>query len=175
MRRIPDVMEHRFGYAAVYGEQQMQLPAITPPSRQSVGADGQRQGSRRWDRNQDLALLRRHARREHGDHTAAEKAFDQSGRRGLRRHRHHGEPSCMAPNLRWPKSGRKGSSRPGTTVAACIVDGGKLDLSSFTDEAAMRPAVQELLKRVNITQDPEYVGRPHRSRGGGHYWISRSR
>ena len=25
----PDVMEHRFGYAAVYGEQQMQLPAIT--------------------------------------------------------------------------------------------------------------------------------------------------
>ena len=76
----------------------------------------------------------------------------------------------MAPNLRWPKSGLQGKFSAWYTVASCIVDGGKLDLSSFTDEAAMRPAVQELLKRVNITQDPEYVGRPHRSRGGGHYW-----
>jgi 2-methylcitrate dehydratase PrpD len=80
------------------------------------------------------------------------------------------EPSCMAPNLRWPQSGLQGKFSTWFTVASCIVDGGKLDLSSFTDEAALRPAVQEMLKKVNITQDPEYVGRPHRSRGGGHYW-----
>jgi 2-methylcitrate dehydratase PrpD len=27
-----------------------------------------------------------------------------------------------------------------------------------------------MLHKVNITQDPEYAGRPHRSRGGGNYW-----
>jgi 2-methylcitrate dehydratase PrpD len=80
------------------------------------------------------------------------------------------EPSCMAPNLRWPQSGLQGKFSTWFTVASMIVDGGKLDLSSFTDEAAMRPAVQEMLKKVNITQDPEYVGRPHRAKGGGHYW-----
>ena len=48
--------------------------------------------------------------------------------------------------------------------------GGKLDLSSFTDEAARRPAVQALLHKVNVTQDPETAGRPHRSLGGAHWW-----
>jgi 2-methylcitrate dehydratase PrpD len=80
------------------------------------------------------------------------------------------EPSCMAPNLRWPKSGLQGKFSTWYTVASMIVDGGKLDLSSFTDEAANRPKVQEMLKRVNISQDPEYCGRPNRSRGGAHYW-----
>jgi 2-methylcitrate dehydratase PrpD len=80
------------------------------------------------------------------------------------------EPSCMAPNLRWPESGLQGKFSTWFTVASCIVDGGKLDLSSFTDEAARRPAVQELLKKVDITQDPDIIGRPHRSRGGNHYW-----
>jgi 2-methylcitrate dehydratase PrpD len=80
------------------------------------------------------------------------------------------EPSCMAPNLRWPKSGLQGKFSTWYTVASLIVDGGKLDLSSFTDEAANRPKVQELLKKVNITQDPEHCGRPHRSRGGGNWW-----
>jgi 2-methylcitrate dehydratase PrpD len=72
--------------------------------------------------------------------------------------------------VRWPTSGLQGKFSPWFTVASCIVDGGKLDLSSFTDEAAMRPAVQELLKKVNITQHPDYVGRPHRARGGGEHW-----
>ena len=76
----------------------------------------------------------------------------------------------MAPNLRWPKSGLQGKFSSWYTVASIIVDGGKLDLSSFTDEAAARPAVQDMLKRVSIVQDPEYVGRPHRSRGGSH-WL----
>jgi 2-methylcitrate dehydratase PrpD len=75
----------------------------------------------------------------------------------------------MAPNLRWPQSGLQGKFSSWYTVASLLVDGGKLDLSSFTDEAAARPAVQDMLKRVNIVQDPEYAGRPHRSRGGAHH------
>jgi hypothetical protein len=35
-------------------------------------------------------------------------------------------------------------------LAASIAMDGKLDLSSFTDEAANRPAVQDMLKRVTI-------------------------
>jgi 2-methylcitrate dehydratase PrpD len=76
----------------------------------------------------------------------------------------------MAPNLRWPKSGLQGKFSSWFTVASIIVDGGKLDLSSFTDEAASRPAVQEMLKRVSIVQDSEHAGRPHRARGGSH-WL----
>ena len=80
------------------------------------------------------------------------------------------EPSCMAPNLRWPKSGLQGKFSTWYTVASLIVDNGKLDLSSFTDDAARRPAVQALLHKVNVTQDPETAGRPHRSLGGAHWW-----
>jgi 2-methylcitrate dehydratase PrpD len=76
----------------------------------------------------------------------------------------------MAPNLRWPKSGLQGKFSTWYTVASLIVDGGKLDLSSFTDEAAARPAVQALLHKVSVTQDPETAGRPHRSLGGAHWW-----
>ena len=79
-------------------------------------------------------------------------------------------PSTVAANVRWPKTGLEGKFSPSYTVASCIIDGGRLDLSSFTDEAASRPAVQELLKIVNVTQDRDYVGRPHRSIGGGHFW-----
>ena len=49
-------------------------------------------------------------------------------------------PSCMAPNIRWPQSGLEGKSSIWYTAASIAVDG-KLDLSSFTDEAAKRPAV----------------------------------
>jgi 2-methylcitrate dehydratase PrpD len=76
----------------------------------------------------------------------------------------------MAPNLRWPASGLQGKFSTWYTVASLIVDRGKLDLSSFTDEAARRPEIQAMLHKVNITQDPDAAGRPHRSRGGGHYW-----
>jgi hypothetical protein len=27
-----------------------------------------------------------------------------------------------------------------------------------------------MLRKVNIVQDPDTVGRPHRSKGGGHWW-----
>ncbi len=166
----PDVIEHRFGYAAVYGEQQMQLPAIT----RHLGNPWALMGSGKEVADGIAIKIWPCCGGTHGANTAITRL--------LKKHSIKAEdvasvdivtteePSCMAPNLRWPKSGLQGKFSAWYTVAACIVDGGKLDLSSFTDEAAMRPAVQELLKRVNITQDPEYVGRPHRSRGGGHYW-----
>ena len=166
----PDVMEHRFGYAAVYGEEMMQLSAIP----RHLGNPWALMGSGKEVANGIAIKIWPCCGGTHGANTAITRL--------LRKHPIKAEdvasvdlvttyePSCMAPNLRWPKSGLQGKFSTWFTVASCIVDGGKLDLSSFTDEAAMRPAVQEMLKKVNITQDPEYVGRPHRSRGSGHYW-----
>ena len=166
----PDVMEHRFGYAAVYGEEMMQLGAVA----RHLGNPWALMGSGREVANGIAIKIWPCCGGTHGANTAITRL--------LKRHPIKAEdvasvdivttvePSCMAPNLRWPKSGLQGKFSTWFTVASCIVDGGKLDLSSFTDEAAMRPAVQEMLKKVNITQDPEYVGRPHRSRGSGHYW-----
>jgi 2-methylcitrate dehydratase PrpD len=166
----PDVMEHRFGYAAVYGEEMMQLSAIP----RHLGNPWALMGSGKEVANGIAIKIWPCCGGTHGANTAITRL--------LRKHPIKAgdvasvdlvttyEPSCMAPNLRWPKSGLQGKFSTWFTVASCIVDGGKLDLSSFTDEAAMRPAVQEMLKKVNITQEPDYVGRPHRSRGGGHYW-----
>jgi len=78
-------------------------------------------------------------------------------------------PSLMAANIRWPKTPLQGKFSPWYTTASLIVDG-KLDLSSFTEEAFARPAVQELLKRVNIVQDSAIAGRPHRTLGGQEWW-----
>ena len=166
----PDVMEHRFGYAAVYGEEMMQLSAIP----RHLGNPWALMGSGKEVANGIAIKIWPCCGGTHGANTAITRL--------LRKHPIKAEdvasvdivttyePSCMAPNLRWPKSGLQGKFSTWFTVASCIVDGGKLDLSSFTDEAAARPAVQEMLKKVNITQDPDCVGRPHRSRGGGHYW-----
>ncbi len=166
----PDVMEHRFGYAAVYGEEMMQLGAVA----RHLGNPWALMGSGREVANGIAIKIWPCCGGTHGANTAITRL--------LKRHPIKAEdvasvdivttvePSCMAPNLRWPKSGLQGKFSTWFTVASCIVDGGKLDLASFTDEAAMRPAVQEMLKKVSITQDPDYVGRPHRSRGGGAYW-----
>ena len=166
----PDIMEHRFGYAAVYGEEMMQLSAIP----RHLGNPWALMGSGKEVANGIAIKVWPCCGGTHGANTAITRL--------LRKHPIKAEdvasvdivttydPSCMAPNVRWPKSGLQGKFSAWFTVASCIVDRGKLDLSSFTDEAAMRPAVQEMLKKVNITQEPDYVGRPHRSRGGGHYW-----
>ncbi|MGZ5090497.1 MAG: MmgE/PrpD family protein [Burkholderiales bacterium] len=165
----PDVMEHRFGYAAVYGQEMMQLSAIP----RHLGNPWALMGSGKEVANGIAMKVWPCCGGTHGANTAITrllkkhpfKAEDVASVDIVTTH----EPSCMAPNLRWPKSGLQGKFSTWYTVASCIVDGGKLDLSSFTDEAAMRPAVQEMLKKVNVTQDPEYVGRPNRSRGGGHH------
>lgn len=166
----PDVMEHRFGYAAVYGEEMMNLAAVA----RHLGNPWALMGSGKEVANGIAIKIWPCCGGTHGANTAITKLLKKTPFKAqdvasvdiITTH----EPSCMAPNLRWPKSGLQGKFSTWFTVASMIVDAGKLDLSSFTDEAAMRPAVQEMLKKVNINQDPEYVGRPHRSKGGGHYW-----
>lgn len=166
----PDVMEHRFGYAAVYGQEMMHLSDVP----RHLGNPWALMGSGKEVANGIAIKVWPCCGGTHGANTAITrllkkhpiKAEDVASVDIVTTH----EPSCMAPNLRWPESGLQGKFSTWFTVASCIVDGGKLDLSSFTDEAAMRPAVQEMLKKVDITQNPDSVGRPHRSRGGGHYW-----
>jgi 2-methylcitrate dehydratase PrpD len=166
----PDVMEHRFGYAAVYGQEMMNLAAVP----RHLGHPWALMGSGTEIANGIAMKIWPCCGGTHGANTAITrllkkrpiKAEDVASVDIVTTH----EPSCMAPNLRWPESGLQGKFSTWFTVASCIVDGGKLDLSSFTDEAATRPAVQEMLKKVNITQDPDYVGRPQRALGGAHYW-----
>ena len=166
----PDVMEHRFGYAAVYGEEMMNLSNIP----RHLGNPWALMGSGREVANGISIKIWPCCGGTHGANTAMAallrkhpiKPEDVASVDIVTTH----EPSCMAPNLRWPKSGLQGKFSTWYTVASLIVDGGKLDLASFTDEAARRPAVQALLHKVNVSQDPETAGRPHRSLGGAHWW-----
>jgi 2-methylcitrate dehydratase PrpD len=166
----PDIIEHRFGYAAVYGEEMMNLSNIP----RHLGNPWGLMGTGREVANGISMKIWPCCGGTHGANTAMTHLFKKRSIKAedvqsvdiVTTH----EPSCMAPNLRWPKSGLQGKFSTWYTVASMIVDGGKLDLSSFTDEAAERPAVQALLEKVNITQDPETQGRPHRSLGGAHWW-----
>ena len=166
----PDVMEHRFGYAAVYGEEMMHLSNIP----RHLGNPWSLMGSGREVANGISIKIWPCCGGTHGANTAITRLLKKNPFRAEDVQSVDivttVEPSCMAPNLRWPKSGLQGKFSTWYTVASLIVDGGKLDLSSFTDEAARRPEVQAMLHKVNITQDPEMVGRPHRSRGGGNWW-----
>ena len=165
----PDIMEHRFGYAAVYGEEMMHLSNVP----RHLGNPWALMGSGKEVANGISIKIWPCCGGTHGANTAMTHL--------LKKHPFRPEdvesvdivttyePSCMAPNLRWPKSGLQGKFSTWYTVASLVVDCGRLDLSSFTDDAARRPQVQDMLQRVNITQDPDVVGRPHRSRGGGNW------
>ena len=166
----PDVMEHRFGYAAVYGEEMMNLSAVA----RHLGNPWALMGKGKETANGISIKIWPCCGGTHAANTAITRVLKSNMFKAqdvasidivtMR------DPTTMAANVRWPQSGLQGKFSPWFTVASCIVDGGKLDLSSFTDEAAKRPQIQELMKKINITQHPEYVGRPHRSRGGGEYW-----
>src|SRR3954471_21256698 len=166
----PEIMEHRFGYAAVYGEEMMNLGNIP----RHLGNPWALMGTGREVANGISMKIWPCCGGTHGANTAMThllkkhpiKPEDVQSVDIVTTH----EPSCMAPNLRWPKTGLQGKFSTWYTVASLIVDNGKLDLSSFTDEAARRPAVEALLQKVNVTQDPETAGRPHRSLGGAHWW-----
>ncbi|HKA45918.1 MAG TPA: MmgE/PrpD family protein [Burkholderiales bacterium] len=166
----PEILEHRFGYAAVYGEEMMHLSNIP----RHLGNPWALMGTGREVANGISMKIWPCCGGTHGANTAMTHLLKKHPIKPdevqsvdiVTTH----EPSCMAPNLRWPKSGLQGKFSTWYTVSSMIVDGGKLDLSSFTDEAARRPAVQALLHKVNIEQDPEMVGRPHRARGGAHWW-----
>lgn len=166
----PDVMEHRFGYAAVYGEEMMNLAAVP----RHLGHPWALMGSGKDVANGIAIKIWPCCGGTHGVNSAVTRLLKT---RSIKAEDIASvdvvttvDPMLAAPNIRWPKSGLQGKFSPWFTIASLFVDGGRLDVASFTDEAAMRPAVQEMLKKVNITQDPDYVGRPHRSRGGGTYW-----
>jgi 2-methylcitrate dehydratase PrpD len=166
----PDVIEHRFGYAAVYGEQMMRLAAIP----HHLGNPWALMGSGKEVANGSNIKVWPSCGATHGANTAITRLLDKHPFKAgdvaaidiVTTH----DPATVAANIRWPKTGLQAKFSSWFTVASCIVDGGRLDLSSFTDAAAMRPAVQELLNKINIMQDPDYAGRPYRARGGGHYW-----
>lgn len=165
----PNIMEHRFGYVAVFGEQMAQLANMTrhlgnPWAIMGTGHDVAHGieikmwpccGNTHPGNTGILRLLKEHPF----------KAADVESVEITTTH----NPSTMAPNVRWPTSGLLGKFSVWYTVASTIVDG-KLDLSSFTDDAAARPAVQELLKRVNVVQDRDTAGRPSRALGGEVWW-----
>ena len=165
----PDIMEHRLGYVAAMGEQMAQLSNMT----RNLGNPWAIMGSGKdTAKGIDIKIWPCCG----GTHAA-----NTGMRRLLKQRRFTADeiqeiciettdnPSCMAPNIRWPKSGLEGKFSTWYTVASIAVDG-KLDLSNFTDEAASRPAVQEMLKRVTIKQLDDYEGRPNRSLGGEVCW-----
>jgi len=166
----PSIVEDRFGYAAVLGEQMVQLGNMT----RHLGNPWAIMGTGRDVANGIDIKIWPCCGGTHAANTAITRLFKE--------HPFSAEdvasveavttenPSCMAPNLRWPKSGLQGKFSTWFTIASLIVDGGRLDLSSFTNEAAMRPAVQEMLKKVNIEQHREVEGRPNRALGGESFW-----
>jgi 2-methylcitrate dehydratase PrpD len=165
----PDVMEHRFGYFAVFGEHMAQLGNLprhlgNPWALMGQGRDVARGVIiKRWpscgithaSATAIGRLLAQHPLRAE-DVESVDMVTTYN-------------PALMAANIRWPKTPLQGKFSPWYTTATLILDG-KLDLTSFTDEAFARPAVHDLLKRVNITQDPEMAGRAHRAMGGQTWW-----
>ena len=104
----PDIMEHRFGYAAVYGEEMMHLSNIP----RHLGNPWALMGSGREVANGISIKIWPCCGGTHGANTAMThlikqhpfKAEDVQSVDIVTTF----EPSCMAPNLRWPKSGLQG-------------------------------------------------------------------
>ena len=166
----PDIMEDRFGYAACLGEQMVQLGNMT----RHLGYPWAIMGTGKEVANGIDIKIWPCCGGTHGSNTAIIEL--------LNNHSFSSEdvesvdiittdnPSCMAPNLRWPKSGLQGKFSTWYTVASLIVDKGRLDLESFTDDSANRPELQSMLERVNITQEETIADRPNRAIGGESWW-----
>jgi 2-methylcitrate dehydratase PrpD len=161
----PDVIEDRFGFYAVLGEQQAQLASLTrhlgnPWAIVGRGRDvATGVALKRWPScgfTHAIATVLGRLLEQHAFKAEEVEAVEVVTTN---------DPSSMAANIRWPKTPRQGKFSPWYTAASQIVDG-KLDLSSFTDEAFERPLVQDLSKRVSIVQDSEMAGRPQRALGG---------
>jgi len=164
-----DIMEHRLGYVAAMGEQMAQLSNMArhlgnPWAIMGAGKDSAKGiDIKIWPacggtHATNTGMLRLLKQKPFTADEVQEIFIETTD-----------NPSCMAPNIRWPQSGLEGKFSTWYTAASIAVDG-KLDLSSFTDEAANRPAVQDMLKRVTIKQLDDYAGRPNRSLGGEVYW-----
>lgn len=166
----PNVMEHRFGYVAVYGEQMAQLSNMprhlgNPWAIMGNGHDTAKGIEiKKWPccgaTHPAITGIIRLLREQPFKATDVDSVDIVTTP----------NPSRMAPNVRWPTSGLQGKFSAWYTVASLIVDGGKVDLSTFTDESVNRPVVQDMLRRVNIVQDREIAERPNRSLGGEVWW-----
>jgi len=60
-----------------------------------------------------------------------------------------------------PKTGYEGKYSLRYHLATALVDR-KVDLSSYADEKLSRPMIQDLMKKVTVVQDPEFVDLPLR-------------
>ncbi|MBI4338874.1 MAG: MmgE/PrpD family protein [Chloroflexi bacterium] len=170
MTANPGIMEHRFGYVAVFGEQQAQLGHMgqnigKPWAIMGEGVD-RATGARMkaWP----CGVL------NHGPITGMLELA------AIHRFRHQdieairietpANPLTMGTYIKSPTTGFEGKFSTWYTVAAAAIDG-KIGFESFTDEAVNRPEVKALLKRVEIQQAHEYIGRPPRVSGGeGGFW-----
>lgn len=165
----PDVMEHRYGYAAVFGDEMMSLPAVT----RHLGHAWALMGGGKGHASGSHIKVWPCCGATHGVITAAigiaskhkPKPADIASIDVVTTH----NPSTVAANIRWPKDELERKFSPWFCAASAVVDG-RIDLASFGDKAALRPEVQELLKRSTVTQDRDHIGRPHRARGGGTWW-----
>ena len=63
-----------------------------------------------------------------------------------------------------PRTADEGRFSLPYNVASCLSDG-KVDLATFTEEKFARPAVQELLNKVDMVWHPECAGKPARLQG----------
>ena len=63
-----------------------------------------------------------------------------------------------------PRTADEGRFSLPYNVASCLIDG-KVDLATFTEEKFARPAVQELLNKVDMVWHPECAGKPARLQG----------
>lgn len=165
----PDALEHRFGYFAAYGEHMAQLANLP----RHLGNPWALMGQGREVAKGVLIKRWPSCGITHASATAiglllAKHTFKAEDVESVDMVTTY-NPSLMAANIRRPKNALQGKFSPWYTTASLIVDG-KLDISSFTDEAFARPAVQALLERVNIVQAPDLAGRPHRALGGQTWW-----
>lgn len=168
-RASEEAMEHRFGFAAVYGDQQCNLAAMG----RGLGRPWAIMGETDDEATHIAVKPWPCCGSNHAALTAVERLLEANSIEAEQVDvvdiATTMEPSCMAPCIHFPRNGLEGKFSTWYSVAAAILDG-KVDLSTYTDEAVNRPRAQDLTKRVNIYQFAEYKGRPLRASGDVTYW-----
>jgi 2-methylcitrate dehydratase PrpD len=165
----PDVIEDRYGFFSVFGQEQAQLASLS----RSLGVPFAIMGRGKTKASGVQIKMWPSCGITHGTATVLKrllkkqpiKAEDVEAVEVVTTY----NPSIMAANIRFPKTPLQGKFSPWYTIASILLDG-KLDLSSFSKDSFERPLVQDLLKRVSITQDREQAGRPARAVGGDKWW-----
>jgi 2-methylcitrate dehydratase PrpD len=170
MTANPGIMEHRFGYVAVFGEQQAQLGQMG----QNIGkpwaimGEGTDRATGARIKAWPCGVV------NHGPifgilDLAATYKFRHQDIEAIRIET-PANPLTMGTYIKVPTTGFEGKFSTWYTVAAAAIDG-KIDFESFTDASVVRPEVKALLKRIQIQQTHEYIGRPPRVSGGdGGFW-----